>query len=263
MGDEIKLAANNAAQKVATEDSSLYLSKLLASCHKEVSLAITLISVRSLRRLSTGTGGRHPIQAAAVCATTPRPRVPASPHRLFIALEVTWVQVYGNYSKVKKYAKLFRKWYIKDKLGDCEARLVTWLNHIWNFVKENSVRNFPTSVPSAIHAHPPMHAVASRRPSLIRHNTPRRLWHSSHSLGVRCGLYPRTASHWRPLPPASAQAVLSLLSCPYEAFCRTCAPTHMAAPSQTISGITYTTHMQITPPPASSLCLSCIQSRTR
>lgn len=53
------------------------------------------------------------------------------------------MQVYGNYSKVKKYAKLFRKWYIKDKLGDCEARLVTWLNHIWNFVKENSVRNFP------------------------------------------------------------------------------------------------------------------------
>eukprot|EP00892_Ulva_mutabilis_P012726 jgi/Ulvmu1/9826/UM056_0067.1 len=94
VGDEIKLAANNAAQKVATEDSSLYLSKLLASCHKEVSLAQTLISV------------------------------------------------YGNYSKVKKYAKLFRKWYIKDKLGDCEARLVTWLNHIWNFVKENSTIEF-------------------------------------------------------------------------------------------------------------------------
>ena len=46
VGDEIKLAANNAAQKVGNEDQSLYLSKIFASCHKEVSLATTLIEVR-------------------------------------------------------------------------------------------------------------------------------------------------------------------------------------------------------------------------
>lgn len=47
VGDEIKLAANNAAQKVGNEDQSLYLSKIFASCHKEVSLATTLIEVRA------------------------------------------------------------------------------------------------------------------------------------------------------------------------------------------------------------------------
>jgi hypothetical protein len=45
VGDEIKLAANNAAQKVSSEDASIILSKILASCHKEVSLAQTLIEV--------------------------------------------------------------------------------------------------------------------------------------------------------------------------------------------------------------------------
>jgi hypothetical protein len=46
VGDEIKLAATNAAQKVHSEDASMLLSKLLASCHKEVSVAQTLIEVR-------------------------------------------------------------------------------------------------------------------------------------------------------------------------------------------------------------------------
>ena len=48
VGDEIKLAANNAAQKVGNEDQSLYLSKIFAPCHKEVSLATTLIEVCAL-----------------------------------------------------------------------------------------------------------------------------------------------------------------------------------------------------------------------
>jgi hypothetical protein len=47
VGDEIKLAATNAAQKVATEEASLILSKIFASCHKEVSMAMTLIEVRA------------------------------------------------------------------------------------------------------------------------------------------------------------------------------------------------------------------------
>ena len=49
-------------------------------------------------------------------------------------------QVYGRYSKVKKYAKVFRKWAIKEKLTNAEARLVTWLNSIWEFVRDHSVR---------------------------------------------------------------------------------------------------------------------------
>lgn len=49
-------------------------------------------------------------------------------------------QVYGRYSKMKKYAKLFRKWAIKEKMSNAEARLVTWLNSIWEFVRDHSVR---------------------------------------------------------------------------------------------------------------------------
>jgi hypothetical protein len=48
VGDEIKLAAKNAAQKVTSEELSIYLSKILSSCHKEVFLAQTLIEVLSL-----------------------------------------------------------------------------------------------------------------------------------------------------------------------------------------------------------------------
>jgi hypothetical protein len=49
------------------------------------------------------------------------------------------LQVYGRYSKVKKYAKIFRKWVIKEKLREADVRLATWLNAIWDFVKEHSV----------------------------------------------------------------------------------------------------------------------------
>jgi hypothetical protein len=47
VGDEIKLAARNAAQKVTSEELSIFLSKIFASCHKEVFLAQTLIEVRT------------------------------------------------------------------------------------------------------------------------------------------------------------------------------------------------------------------------
>ena len=46
---------------------------------------------------------------------------------------------------MKKYAKVFRKWAIKDKLTNAEARLVTWLNTIWEFVRDHSVRTFSVS----------------------------------------------------------------------------------------------------------------------
>jgi hypothetical protein len=41
---------------------------------------------------------------------------------------------------MKKYAKVFRKWAIKEKLTNAETRLVTWLNSIWEFVSDLSVR---------------------------------------------------------------------------------------------------------------------------
>jgi murein endopeptidase len=40
---------------------------------------------------------------------------------------------------MKKYAKVFRKWAIKEKLANAEARLVTWLNAVWEF-RDHSVR---------------------------------------------------------------------------------------------------------------------------
>lgn len=73
------------------------------------------------------------------------------------AYHVNITQVYGRYSKVKKYAKVFRKWAIKEKLANAEARLVTWLNSIWEFVRDHSVRK-------TRHAGSFVNAVASEAP---------------------------------------------------------------------------------------------------
>lgn len=55
------------------------------------------------------------------------------------------VQVYGGYSKAKKYIKYLVKWQIKQKLVASQQRLCFWLETIWTFVKEHTVRLFVAS----------------------------------------------------------------------------------------------------------------------
>jgi hypothetical protein len=48
-------------------------------------------------------------------------------------------QVYGMYSRVKKYLKILVKWQIKQKFFKARKGLCRWLDTIWGFVKDHAV----------------------------------------------------------------------------------------------------------------------------
>lgn len=56
-------------------------------------------------------------------------------------------QVHGMYSKVKKYVKILAKRHITLKFREAHRRLCTWLNQLWGFIRENTVRPSPPTPP--------------------------------------------------------------------------------------------------------------------
>jgi hypothetical protein len=83
------------------------------------------------------------------------------------------VQVYGRYSRMKKYAKMLIRKAIKEKLGRAATGLAMWLKAIWDFVKEYSVRPthsamhapdaYAAGAPPAAYAGGPWHSLPARR----------------------------------------------------------------------------------------------------